>query len=166
MYTEELVFQECGVPPRQIPHWKALHGDSSDNIQGVPGIGPKTATKLFQEFGSIAAIWNATTGHRPGVHGMGLKTAESIRKFGWDRLISNVVVIKLLDDRVGAKLAVLDAVDTWKPVDTGFIKKYMMKNAFVSLIGSEGVFSKLKRPGTSHAAMRTPVVCARRMPCL
>ena len=37
MYDEEAVFQECGVPPRQIPHWKALHGDSSDRHEGIVG---------------------------------------------------------------------------------------------------------------------------------
>jgi len=42
-----------GVEPSQIVDWLALIGDSVDNIPGVPGVGPKTATDLIRQFGSI-----------------------------------------------------------------------------------------------------------------
>ncbi|MBM3192590.1 MAG: DNA polymerase I, partial [Chlamydiae bacterium] len=42
-----------GVRPDQIVDLLAIMGDSSDNIPGIPGFGPKTATKLLQEFGSL-----------------------------------------------------------------------------------------------------------------
>lgn len=45
-----------GVPPAAIVDWLALIGDSVDNIPGVPGIGPKTATKLLARFGSLPQI--------------------------------------------------------------------------------------------------------------
>ena len=41
------------VTPPQIIELKALMGDSSDNIPGIPGVGEKTATKIIAEFGSI-----------------------------------------------------------------------------------------------------------------
>jgi DNA polymerase I len=41
------------IEPNQVPDFKALVGDSSDNIKGVPGLGPKTAIKLIEEFNSI-----------------------------------------------------------------------------------------------------------------
>lgn len=47
-----------GVPPPQVPEWLALVGDTSDNIPGVPGVGPKTATALLDRFGSLAALWD------------------------------------------------------------------------------------------------------------
>ena len=48
-----------GVAPYQIPDYKALVGDASDNYKGVSGIGPKTAKKLLQKFGAIKNIINA-----------------------------------------------------------------------------------------------------------
>ena len=44
---------KTGVKPGQIVDWLALIGDSADNIPGVNGIGPKTATKLLAQFGSL-----------------------------------------------------------------------------------------------------------------
>jgi len=52
-YYAEDVKTAYGVTPEEFIDVKALMGDSSDNIPGVPGIGEKTATKLIQEFGSI-----------------------------------------------------------------------------------------------------------------
>jgi DNA polymerase-1 len=52
-YDEEAVKQRYGVSPLQIADLKALKGDPSDNIPGVPGVGDKTALKLLQQFGSI-----------------------------------------------------------------------------------------------------------------
>ena len=46
-----------GVSPTQQPHIKALMGDSSDNIPGVPGVGEKTAVRLIAEFGSIEEMF-------------------------------------------------------------------------------------------------------------
>ena len=45
-----------GVFPEQIVDYLALAGDASDNIPGIPGIGDKTATKLIEKFGSLAAM--------------------------------------------------------------------------------------------------------------
>jgi DNA polymerase-1 len=53
---EDGVVKEWGVPPRHIVDVLALMGDSSDNVPGVPGVGPKTAVKLVQEHGSLREI--------------------------------------------------------------------------------------------------------------
>jgi DNA polymerase-1 len=45
-----------GVPPRLVPEWKALAGDPSDNIPGVPGIGPKTAVRLLCHYGDLDRV--------------------------------------------------------------------------------------------------------------
>ena len=53
MYGAEECIRKFGVPPEKIPEFLGLVGDASDNIPGVPGVGPKTAVQLISEFGSI-----------------------------------------------------------------------------------------------------------------
>lgn len=50
------VEEKFGVPPEAIPDFLALVGDSVDNIPGVPGVGPKTAASLLNQFGSIDSM--------------------------------------------------------------------------------------------------------------
>jgi len=52
----EQVIEKFGVPPELVGDALALIGDSSDNIPGVPGIGPKTAAELIHSFGSLEAV--------------------------------------------------------------------------------------------------------------
>ncbi|HRI16207.1 MAG TPA: 5'-3' exonuclease H3TH domain-containing protein [Verrucomicrobiota bacterium] len=49
---------KTGVSPNQIVDWLALVGDSVDNIPGVPGVGPKTATDLLKRFGTVEALYS------------------------------------------------------------------------------------------------------------
>ena len=58
LYDEAAVLEKYGVKAGQIADLKALQGDTSDNIPGVPGIGPKTAVTLLQKFASIEDIYN------------------------------------------------------------------------------------------------------------
>lgn len=50
---------ENGIRPAQWPDLQALMGDSSDNIPGLPGVGPKTAIKIIQEFPTLEAVRDA-----------------------------------------------------------------------------------------------------------
>ncbi|MHC1702141.1 MAG: DNA polymerase [Humidesulfovibrio sp.] len=50
---------ENGIRPAQWPDLQALMGDSSDNIPGLPGVGPKTAIKIIQEFPDLEAVRDA-----------------------------------------------------------------------------------------------------------
>jgi len=54
--TLESFVQETGLRPEQWPDFQAVIGDSSDNIPGVPGVGPKTAAKIFDRLPDIKAI--------------------------------------------------------------------------------------------------------------
>jgi len=51
------VVEKMGVKPEQIDDYKALAGDPSDNYPGVPGIGPKTATKLLSEYKTVREVY-------------------------------------------------------------------------------------------------------------
>ena len=50
------VLEKFGVPPERMIDWLTLVGDTSDNIPGVPSVGPKTAAKWLTEYGSLDAI--------------------------------------------------------------------------------------------------------------
>ncbi|WP_201353598.1 DNA polymerase I [Hydrogenimonas urashimensis] len=54
---EAACVQKYGIHPRQFTDYQALIGDSSDNVPGVPGIGPKTAVKLLTQFGTLDGIY-------------------------------------------------------------------------------------------------------------
>ena len=49
VYDIDAVLEKYGVYPAEVKYWKALNGDPSDNVAGIKGIGPKTATKIIQE---------------------------------------------------------------------------------------------------------------------
>jgi DNA polymerase-1 len=57
LYDEKAVIERFGFKPTQIPDYKGLRGDASDNIIGVAGIGEKTATDLIKNFDSIENIY-------------------------------------------------------------------------------------------------------------
>lgn len=56
-YDRMAVKEKMGVWPEQVPDFKGLSGDPSDNIPGVPGIGEKGAVRLLEAFGSIEGIY-------------------------------------------------------------------------------------------------------------
>ena len=54
------VFEKFGVPPEKVGDVLALMGDSVDNVPGVPGIGPKTASQLIQQYGDLETVLAST----------------------------------------------------------------------------------------------------------
>ncbi|OGJ54970.1 hypothetical protein A3D11_02625 [Candidatus Peribacteria bacterium RIFCSPHIGHO2_02_FULL_49_16] len=59
------VKHKFGITPDQVPAWKGLAGDSSDNLPGVRGIGQKTAVKLLQKYGSLEEVYAHLNDLRP-----------------------------------------------------------------------------------------------------
>lgn len=55
-YTPELLMEQFGLSPDHMKDLKALMGDHSDNIPGIPGVGEKTALKLLSEYGSLESV--------------------------------------------------------------------------------------------------------------
>ena len=56
-YDKEKVYEKLGVYPSQVIDYKALSGDTSDNIPGIKGIGPKTAQSLLNEYQTLDGIY-------------------------------------------------------------------------------------------------------------
>lgn len=59
VYSETEVEERFGVSPRALADYKGLVGDTSDNIPGVSGIGPKTAAELIKSYGTIENIYKS-----------------------------------------------------------------------------------------------------------
>jgi DNA polymerase-1 len=57
VWTAEQVRAKAGVAPGAVVDWLSLIGDAVDNIPGVPGVGPKTATELLNRFGAVDALY-------------------------------------------------------------------------------------------------------------
>lgn len=72
-YTPEAVVEKYGVRPEQYPDMAALVGETSDNLPGVPKVGPKTAAKWIQKYGSLGEI----LAHEDEISG---KVGESFRE--------------------------------------------------------------------------------------
>lgn len=94
IWTEAEVVAKAGVRPEQIVDWLSLVGDSVDNIRGVPGVGPKTATDLLRQFGSVSALYQR----------LGEVASERIRQSldgATAAVRRNLDLIRLRDDLVG-----------------------------------------------------------------
>ena len=99
IYDEKKLKEEYGLTPNGMIELKALMGDSSDEIPGAPGVGPKTATKLLQKFGTINKIYKVidlpenAADFKPKVKQSLLENKELVelsKKLGTIRLDANV----------------------------------------------------------------------------
>jgi len=57
IYNEEKIKERYGLDPNQLCDYKGLVGDPSDNVPGVSGVGPKTASKLLQKYGTLENLY-------------------------------------------------------------------------------------------------------------
>lgn len=73
LYNEAAVLERFGFPPKLVPDYKGLRGDTSDNIPGIAGIGEKTATDLITQFGSLESIYKTVKKDRSKLLAAGIK---------------------------------------------------------------------------------------------
>jgi DNA polymerase-1 len=135
-YDEKAVIAKYGLNPNQIVDYKALAGDSSDNIKGVPGIGPKTATEVLQKYGTIENIY-AHLGDDP-------KLERKFGPFKKDADLSRELVT--LERHVPIAVPELAALATH--VGEPLVEDYFTKMGFASLMKRLGV-------GKNSAAAKT-----------
>jgi len=88
--TPDAVFEKYGVTPKQYRSLAALVGESSDNLPGVPGVGPKTAAKWIAEFGEIEKILAVADS-------IGGKVGEALRA-NLDQVQLNYELNRLVED--------------------------------------------------------------------
>lgn len=75
-YDTALVEKEYGVKPERMVHYRAIDGDSSDNIPGVPGFGPKMASKLVALYGTVDGIFSSSLAGLTPLQYQKLRAAE------------------------------------------------------------------------------------------
>ncbi len=124
VYTPDRIRQRYGITPEQIPDFIALKGDTSDNIDGVPGIGEKTAAELLIQFGSVEGI----LGNLDAVSGD--KRRESLRN-GAD-VARNSKLLATIDRSVPLTLDLDDVVV--EPPDRSSMAELFRKLEFRALL--------------------------------
>lgn len=123
-----------GITPALVPDFYGLKGDTSDNIPGVPGIGPKKASALIAQYGSLDEV----IAHADEVKG---KMGENLRAHIDDALLSRKVATIRTDAPVE-----LDFDETSFPAFSadevsaalGTLGITAMQNRFLALVGGEG----------------------------
>jgi DNA polymerase-1 len=115
------------VDASQVPAWLALTGDTSDNIPGVPGIGPKTATALLSRFGSLDGIWSRIADVTPDrIRNLLVAHRAVVER--------NLAMMRLRDDLPG--LPDLSAM-AWRPVQEPHLRSFLSTLGLRSLLPTD-----------------------------
>ena len=90
LYNEAGILERTGVTPAQYADYAALRGDPSDNLDGIPGVGEKTAAKLINQYGNIHEVVAAAESQTP-------KLKAGLLEHG-ERVIRNAAIMVLKRD--------------------------------------------------------------------
>ncbi len=104
IYNEAQVYERYGLKPNQLIDYKALRGDVSDNIPGVPGIGEKTGQELIKNFGSIAGIYQALAKKDEKLHLISPKIQELLKTYTSEAELALKLVTIVRDVKLDFKL--------------------------------------------------------------
>ena len=150
-YTPEQFFADYGFAPEKLIDLKALMGDSSDNIPGVPGVGSKTATELLLTFGSLDEIYANLDDARikNGVRNK-LRDGEESARLSYD----------LATIRCNAPITFTPSDALRQPVDKPALRELFMKLEFLKLMDRYGL-RDVEQKGITQQA---PVTCQTALP--
>lgn len=101
------IFAKYGIRPDQVPAYKGLVGDSSDNLPGVKGIGPKGASDLLQKYDTLEAIYENLADVRPAMRAK--LEADKESAFFCQRMARLVCDFELVPPYADVKLTAIDA---------------------------------------------------------
>ena len=125
IYDEDRVYKRFGIYPSNLTNYKALTGDSSDNIPGIPGIGPKSAAELIQDFKTIEEIFENLMIINP-------KIAKKLEGKEKDALLYRDLVTVRRNVKEAMEINLEDLKN--HPLDKNKIKEYCEKMGFGSLV--------------------------------
>ena len=108
------VIEKFGVPPERIVDYLSLVGDTSDNVPGVEKVGPKTAAKWLNQYGSLDAVI-AAANEITGVVGENLRKA-----LDWIPTAKQLVTVKT-DCDLSSVITDFDQQLVWQPIDLAVI---------------------------------------------
>ena len=80
LYNEAGIVERTGVTAQQYADYAALRGDPSDNLDGIPGVGEKTAAKLINQYGTIDAVIAAAQDQTPKLKAGLLEHGERVKR--------------------------------------------------------------------------------------
>ena len=132
------VVEKYGIHAKQYPELAALVGETSDNLKGIPGVGPKTAAKWIQQYGSLGAILDSAE-EIPG------KVGESLREHK-ELAVRNRRLNHLLTD--------LDFDFTLEDLELGSVNEEEVKEVFAKLSFRTLLTRVLKLRGTNGSQHR------------
>ncbi|HLS59865.1 MAG TPA: DNA polymerase I [Virgibacillus sp.] len=130
-YTPDFMIEKMELAPDQIIDLKALMGDNSDNIPGVPGVGIKTATKLLKEYETIDNVYE----HLDELSGKKLK--ENLSTYKDDAFMSKELVTIKCDTPIEISLTDLE----YKGYDETKVYDLFKDLGFQSLLARTGIES-------------------------
>lgn len=121
-YDEKAVIEKYGIAPKQMVDYKALVGDPSDNIKGVPGVGPKTAVELIRRFGTVKTMYEQI--------GKDQKLNERFGRYKKDAELSEALVT--LERHAPINIPMIDELAP--TADTAGVAAYFEKMGFATLL--------------------------------
>lgn len=163
------VKERYGLTPTQFIDFKALTGDSSDNIPGVPGIGEKTAVKFLQEYGSLEALYaNVQTIKGDKTRQALIDNTGQVQRN--KRLVTISTDLELTFDPAAARLHNYDqnqVLALFNELEFRSLAKELPEAAFPAAIDSPGdqatgqmaLFPNTPTPGPTAAPVESPYGC-------
>ncbi len=136
------VIEKFGVGPDKVGEVLALMGDSVDNVPGVPGIGPKTASKLIQEYGTVDAVLAAAPEMKPS------KMRENLIAHADMARLSRQLVELISDSPLPEPLEEL----ALKGIPKEPLQAFLEEHGFKSLLARLGVQAPAAAPVAASAA--------------
>jgi DNA polymerase-1 len=139
------VKEKFGVPPEKMVDYLALVGDASDNIPGIPGVGPRTAAKWLNEYGSLEAI----IAHAGEIKG---KAGENLRA----HLTQLALARQLASVHSDVELAITIEDLKRRPPDDAKLTELLKRLEFTSWLRQleqSTTLNKPHNPGNYHAVL-------------